>query len=307
MKHIASSLLFLASALAGLSANETPSPVQKLAWAPPELEDPIVIQLGHEHRSLKLDRSKDYRIELPRDAPWVGELNIYGGRNVVVIGGEIHIPDGAEDPAYADDVPKDRQKSHRALYLKGQTGTIHVEGVLFSGGGLKEGINLDERAPGCVVQLQNIRCETLHGSYKGHHADVLQTWAGPAVLRIDRLTGLSEYQGFFLLPNQHFALDKDGFRPTRWEFRHINLLGTPASAYLLWCPEHHGFPIDIEDVWVRPAPRVAGNRDMFLWPKPHAAKDDTWNAVHEGEPPDGDFVPAGVAGLGYASPGYAER
>ena len=276
-----------------------------LSWAPPKLTNPETIKLGENHRSLKLDKTRDYLIKLPEDKPWIGELNIYGGRNVVVIGGEIHIPSPDEDPSFADDAQPKR--SRRAVYLKGQSGTIHVEGVLISGAGLKEGFNLDERAPGCIVQLQNIRVDKLVGSYSGHHADVIQTWAGPSELRVDGLTGHTTYQGFFMLPNQHFQVDEGGHLPTRWDFRRINLVGTDESAYLLWVPNNHAFPIDIEDVWVRPASRSAGNRDMFLWPKPDKEKDKTWEKVQEGIPPAGDFVPEGVAGLGYRSPGYCKQ
>ena len=75
---------------------------------------------------------------------------------------------------------------------------------------------------------------------------------------IDGLTAFTDYQGFFLLPNQHFALDKGGFLPTKWDFRRINLVGTELSAYLLWCPDNHGFPIEVSDVWVKPASKKNG-------------------------------------------------
>lgn len=279
-----------------------PSPARPLSWAPPKLDKPETVQLG-ERRShgLKLKKDRDYVVKLPADRPFVGELNIYGGRNVVIIGGEIRIPDGAEDPEYAEGT----KKSRRAVYLQGSTGTVHVEGVHITGRGLQEGFNIAEREPGCVVQLQNIRVELLHGSYAKNHADVIQSWAGPAELRIDGLTGLTEYQGFFLLPNQHFPLDKGGFLPKKWDFRNVNILGDlEKSAYMLWVPDNHGFPVEIDNVWVRPAARAKGSRDLFLWPKPNAKGDKTWEKVKEGVPPDGDFVPEGLPGLAYKSPGY---
>jgi hypothetical protein len=278
--------------------------VQPLTWAPPALTNPETVQLGDVHRSLKLDRARDFIVKLPADKPWIGELNVFGGRNVVIIGGEIRIPSPAEDPSFADDA--EPKRSRRALYLKEQHGTVHVEGVLFSGGGLREGINLDQRIPGCVVQLQNIRSEKLDGSFAGHHADVIQTWAGPSELRIDRLTAATAYQGFFLLPNQHFAVDQGGHPPKQWDFRRINLLGTEASAYLLWRDGGNLYPVLIEDVWVRPAAGRVGERDAYLWPKPTKTGDTTWAKVQEGLPPGGDFVPDGAAGLGYVSPGYLE-
>jgi len=69
-------------------------------------------------------------------------------------------------------------------------------------------------------------------------------------------------------------------------------------------PDHHGFPVEIDNVWVRPAAKKAGKRDYFLWPKPGQAGDKTWDKVREGVPPGGDFVPEGLPGLNYKSPGY---
>lgn len=274
----------------------------KLSWAPPKLDHPETIELGdHRDWGLKLKKDRDFIIKLPKDRPFIGELNIYGGHNVVLIGGEIRIPDGEENPDYAEG----RKKSKRAVYIQGSTGTVHIEGIHITGKGLHEGFNIAEREPGCIVQLQNIRVELLHGSYSKNHADVIQSWAGPAELRIDRLTGFTEYQGFFLLPNQHFPLDKGGFLPTKWDFRNINLVGDlQKSAYMLWCPDNHGFPIEITNVWVRPAEKKKGDRDAFLWPKPKAKGDKTWEKVKVGIPPGGDFVPEGVPGLKYRSPGY---
>jgi len=153
-----------------------------LSWAPPKLVDPETIQLqDHRDWGLKLKKDRDYLIKLPKDTPFIGELNVYGGHNIVIIGGEIHIPDEAEDPRYKEGKG---MKSRRALYLQGSTGTVHVEGLHITGRGLHEGLNIAEREPGCIVQLQNIRVELLHGSYAKNHADVIQSWAGPAELRI---------------------------------------------------------------------------------------------------------------------------
>ena len=66
----------------------------KLSWAPPKLDHPETIELGdHRDWGLKLKKDRDYVIKLPKDKPFIGELNIYGGHNVVLIGGEIRIPD----------------------------------------------------------------------------------------------------------------------------------------------------------------------------------------------------------------------
>ncbi len=272
-------------------AQEKPTPEPApLSWAPPALKNPTTIAISEANHSLKLNAAKDYILKMPTTPLKVsGGLSISGGRNVVLIGGEIEAPS-------AKDAPDALQR--RAVYLKGQTGTIHIEGLHIKGDDLAEAFNLDERL-GAIVQLQNIRIETVHGQFSGHHADLVQTWAGPAELRIDRLTGFTDYQGFFLLPNQHFT---DGPTPKLFNFRHLNLAGSDKSAYLLWSPGEKAMPVSLKEVWLKPNPKKR-DRDQFLWPKPSTG-DKSWDAVQVGTPPEGDFVPEGVVGVNYVSPGY---
>jgi hypothetical protein len=295
-------MLFLQPVSAAASPDSKPAAVNmkvpaapaskatKLTWAPPALTAPTTVTVSESNRDLKLDPNKDYIIKMPATPlKVIGGLIVSGGRNVVLIGGVIEAPDGERQGL-----------SHRAVYLRGQTGTMHVEGLLIRGDKLEEGFNIDQRE-GAILQLQNIRIEQVHGSFSGHHADLLQTWAGPAELRIDRMTGTTGYQGFFLLPNQHFKGDV----PKSFDFRRINIIGTDTSAYMLWGPSNSTYPVNVSDVWVRPNPRTkkVTERDAFLWPKPSTG-DKTWQSVQAGTPPGGDFVPAGVAGLSYVSPGY---
>jgi hypothetical protein len=161
---------------------------------------------------------------------------------------------------------------------------------------LAEGINLDQRE-GAVVQLQNIRVEKVHGSYSGMHADVLQTWAGPAELRIDRLTGYTGYQGFFLLPKQ-FGEQPE---PRKFDFRNINIVGETGSAYMMW-RDSLDWPVTNTNVWAQPA-KTDLSRSQFLWDK-GTLTGNSWDTVKVGLPATGDMVPANKAGLGYVSPGY---
>jgi hypothetical protein len=259
-----------------------------LTWAPPELSDPETVQITEDEHDLQLDPDTDYVVELP-DEPLdvVNGVRINGGRNVVLIGGEIRISK-----------PGDEARLIRGLYLRKQTGTIHVEGLLITGPELGEGINLDQRE-GATVQLQNIRVETVHGEREGHHADVLQTWAGPSVLRIDRLTGYTTYQGFFLLPLQNGDQDE----PEVFDLRNVNIVGQEDAGYLLW-RDGEDWPLAVDNVWVTPA----GDRDEDdrpLWDD-GAEGAATWDDVQVGEPPRGDFVPEGSVGVGYESPGYQQ-
>lgn len=267
-------------------AEEPESLAEELSWAPPELEDPEVIQITEDDRGIELEPDRDYELVLPNEPLEVpGGVSIVGGRNVVMIGGEIRIPDDAEDEG--GDV--------RALYLKDQTGTIHIEGVALTGPGLGEGINLDQRE-GAVVQLQNIRVDTVQGSQEGHHADVIQSWAGPSELRVDRLSGSTNYQGFFLLPQQF----GDQPEPELFDLRRIDLTGEDGAGYMLW-RDSDSWPVATQDVWVSP-PGGEQDREDFLWARDEG--EGTWDDVMVGTPPDGSFVPEGVAGVGYESPGY---
>jgi hypothetical protein len=226
------------------------------------------------------------------DTPLTGRggLVIEGGHNVVLIGGEIDIPMQPGNPPSSD--------SRRGLYLNNQTGTVHVEGLLIQGPDLSEGINLSEPL-GAVVQIENVRVDDVHArdeaEFSDNHPDVLQTWAGPAELRVDRLSGSSGYQGLFLAPNQFGSQPP----PRQVTLSHVDLRGTatpkPCYCFLLW--KDGSFPINTEDVWLMPHP--GDEFSHTLWPS--AAQ---WSKVRRGPPPGGEFVPAGVAGTSYASPGY---
>jgi hypothetical protein len=196
----------------------------KLAWAPPALRAPQTIHVTAARAKLKLDPRRDYRIVLPRTPVRVaGGLTISGGHNVVLRGGQVTVPWQGARPASGS--------TRRGLYLTGQSGTVHVEGLRLSGD-LGDGIDLDERN-GATVQLENIRVDRVTArdtkKFSDTHPDVVQSWAGPKVLRIDRLSATTDYQGFFLLPDQ-FAKGTT----SRVDLRHVDLVGSRTSAYLLW-------------------------------------------------------------------------
>jgi hypothetical protein len=221
--------------------------------------------------SLKLDYGKDYRIVLPSTPLKLADgLSISGGRNIVLTGGMI-------------------ESNDRGLYLKNQTGTVHVEDLAITGQGLKEGIDLDQRL-GATVQLRNIRIDTVHGSYESNHADVLQTWAGPMVLRIDGLTASTTYQGFFLLPRQFTP----GANIGTWDFRNVNITATAGSGYLLW----NDGATNINSTKVRVS-KAGGVTTKMLWPGSVAWPGVTMNAST-------DFVPAGSVGTGYSDVSSAD-
>jgi hypothetical protein len=226
----------------------------RLAWPVPALHDPQVIELTPGHTKLVLNLHRDYVLKLPRGRPLSAPqgLSIWGGHNVVLVGGTVSVPDKSG-----------------AASLQAQTGTIHIEGVRFTGPRLMEGIDLNEPR-GATVELENVYIDTVHGSYKTNHADLIQSWAGPRRLLVDGLIGATQYQGFFLLPNQ---LDK-GPPPQLFDLRNV-YINDRQGAYALWLQTQPRVPLHTSGVYVSPNPQRTW-RGWWLWPKPG---DATWNRV----------------------------
>jgi hypothetical protein len=282
--RLATVLALLVPSSTSASASE---PDPRLSWAPPRLDSPTIVDVSASNHVLKLDPTRDYLIRMPATKLSVlGGLVIVGGHDVVLVGGEITIPSwGASHPT-----------DNRGLYLKNQTGTVHVEGLLIddSGGALSEGI--DVNAPEAIVQLENVRVERLHArdeaGFSDNHPDLIQSWAGPAELRVDRFTGTTDYQGFYLAPQELGGRSQ----PRRIDLRRVNVETTASARYLLW--QVGNAPLRLWDVWIRPSL----GRYEVVWPD-----DGRWDPVAQGGPPGGDFVGAGDAGLGYHSPGYLPK
>jgi hypothetical protein len=257
----------------------------QLSWAPPVLIDPLTVTVTAQQRSLKLRPDRDYRVVLPQQATDLGGgVTITGGHHVVVVGGTISVPDRSQVPD---------AKQRRGLYLKDQTGTVHVEGVRLTGD-LSDGINLDERR-GAVVQLENVQVDRVHGSRDGHHADVVQTWAGPRELLVDGLRATTEYQGLFLLPTQQWPAGPD---PQHVVVRRSVITMAAGAAYAVWLPEIDPPWWDAAGLTVRRSP---GDDRVLVWPKGSTPP----RSVGAGQPTG--QLPGGVPGAGYRSPGYVEQ
>lgn len=279
-----------------------------LRWAPPQLTDPITIQLGTGPTSNRLKDDKDYIIKLSAEKK-IGGVILQGGRNIIIQGGYITVPPGAANDA-----------GRRAIYIKNNVGTVHIEGLLIDNSGESDFDAVAIAAPKAIVQLQNMRIIGLTGSYQGFHADIVQPWGGVKELRIDRLTGTSNYQGF-QIPQDLGAIEAAMIQD-------VNLGYAPSKSgklgYLLWLTPGVSscttYPITLSNVYVEARPgQQIGNS---VWPPVGRAmecaavqngNEVSWpnlptitGAVKQGPPPNGDFVPEGVAGLQYISPGYIE-
>lgn len=300
--------LLATAAIAGALLPAAPAAADSLRWAPPPLTNPTTIELGQGFTITSLDRTRDYIVKLP---PYkkLGGTVIRGGRNVVIVGGHISVP---------PDQPDDTHR--RALYIKENAGTVHVEGVLIdaSAGGVSDGIAI--ASPESTVQIQNVRVAGLTGTQSGFHADVLQPWGGVGALRVDRLTGSSNYQGLFL--------PRDLGDIGSVSLSRVNLFPAPGpyegGGHMLWITPGlwscQSYPLELSEVYVRP--RSGASLPWSVWPQrdagfgcPNSATAEggvTWpglqvrGQVKPSTTATTDFVPEGAAGVGYASPGYGD-
>ncbi|HEX6681993.1 MAG TPA: fibronectin type III domain-containing protein [Candidatus Limnocylindrales bacterium] len=285
----------------------------QLTWAPPPLENPVTIQLGTGPTTSNLNDSTDYIIKLPPTIK-TGATTISGGRNIHIIGGHIQLPEFIGDPPDAQ---------HRALFITGNKGIVHIEGILIDAPfDNRFGDALAIQSPESIIQVQNSRFVGLRGDGPFFHADIIQPWGGVRELRVDKFTGSSTYQGFFM-PRDLGDIGKV-------TVKRANLTALPelypgsGGGYMLWQAPNgrnstgQGPFYNYTDFYVKPRDgRPLGDT---IWPNAFdpvnplhidASGFGTWptmsnitGGVHDGAPPGGDFAAAGVPGLGYVSPGY---
>jgi hypothetical protein len=298
--------------LIGYSVDAAIKQGPKLSWAPPKMKNPKIVDISNNLHDLYLRADQDYIVRFPPKGISVeGGLAIRGGHNIVIIGGYITIP-------RVNGVPDDRNR--RALLLEGQTGTVHVEGLLIdnAAGDLSEGI--DVAAPRAVVQIQNCRIDGVHArderGFTDNHPDIVQVWGGVAALRIDRLSGITDYQGLFLQGDYGQIGSAD--------LRHVDIRGAPTAQFLFWVANaNFGVgPVHVSNVWVVPPrgrsamgsvwpnsrddPRYGAREispGLVDWPVGSTISGD----VHVGWLESGPFVPAERVSPGaYRSPGYGQ-
>ena len=285
-----------------------------LLWKPPALTSPTTVQASSSNRYLDLDPTRDYIIKMPSTPlgrssnPSNPALWIVGGRNVVLIGGEILI-DQLGSPSLGS-------FNQRGIVISGNKGTVHIEGVWMHGAGLSNGVSFDNgRGTIGTVQIENSRIESLHPVWHTNegdpvevHSDSLQSWQGPTVLRLYQDTIISNGTLEFMLPRQYSGSQPLG----QWDYRRVNMVHRTADSYALWkgsatWPEYH------EDLWLQTNTNHvasafhsawAGNGNCWTCWNPGGSWPITGEPFQIGLRPGGDFVPAGVAGINYVSPGY---
>jgi hypothetical protein len=276
-----------------------PAAAQELRWVAPVLDAPTTVALGDGVTTTKLDPEKDYIVKLPATTKR-GSTVLIGGRNVVIVGGEITVPAG--DPF------------QRGLYIKDATGTVHVEGVHFDMSGA-ESDAIVIAAPLATVQIQVVRVDGVHGWYRSWHADVIQPWGGVKRLLVDQLTAVTRYQGIQLSaltgPIGEIVLSR------------INLIGSGSQVwgagklggnggFLFWAECSLTASVTLDDAYLQPR-KVRGSA-LAVYPDrstkcPSAVSADGKSVTFPdlpikghfviGKRRGGDFVGKSAAGLGY--------
>lgn len=344
-----------------VSASLVPVPtVSRLSWAPPALSNPVTVQVqdtGQACPSLPnqnanqywvcwLESGKDYVLRLHHRQLAAGQMTglvVTGGRNVVLVGGEITIP-----------APTDPSLNREALVFHDQAGTVHVEGVWVNGYPLRC-LVLDARD--AVFQVENFRCDgvTMYRENDStEHSNTLVTWRSPREIRIDKFTadhdgtGLSFYgykqpDGSWSYPGKvvlkrtnirnmsksqcaNFSkplghLYVSSWRQTRIEIdRMFAETGWGRATTTGDCPEPGPYHWKLAEAWsvhdgqtaYLKSQRVSGDGvsagSYFEFTNPNY--DNVWGIsgalarVDYGVPTGGDYVPLGTAGSSYTSPGY---
>ena len=271
---------------ATIAATTTTTTAPSSAWGEPALVNPITINVTPA-TNLALPQNQDYILQCPTGTMVLTDtFKVWGGHNVVLQNCNFEL-----------------SISGWAGKFENQSGTLWIHDVHFGGVDLTGGLQLQE--PGATVVMRDVLFDTVYGSYSTNHAELIQTWSGPARLLIDGLSGATTYQGLFLLPNQFNY--STGPAPTVFDLRNINIDDT-QGAYALWLGYVHGAPslnqaagiatFNVAHVFVNPNPARTWT-GWWLWPKPSSG-DPTWNGVSAGVPASGSYVtatPNGATGV----------
>ncbi len=190
-------------------------PSGSLRWAAPQLTSPQTILIPERGGDTwSLEAGKDYIIKFQTGRRY-GPLRFWGGRNLVLVGGQQII----------DDTSSSDYRARRLLEFRDQTGIIHIEGYHGTGAGLTEGINV--WAPNAILQIQKSRIDNVHGmsNNTSQHPDIIQTWSGPRELRMWKFTGTTDYQGFL------FMRDTGGVYPGTVTLDEVNIRPLPNPSW----------------------------------------------------------------------------
>jgi hypothetical protein len=331
------SVLVVVAVRAGTDGRRSRSPRRggaSLTWAPPRCGDSthrcrdLYLANTGSHQEPFLRDSVDYRIHLPAHGPLAGGLTIDGGRNVIIIGGEIDLPTPCSDAS---------SDCHGIYIRRGSaSGEVYIEGVYIRNPDPRyrsdridtgDGIDVDDYPGVTDIVLQNVRIDGIKGCDPANpeaHADVFQPYdAGRARFYVDHLTGVTDCQGMQLDPD--LAYSDHGLTPAAATFKNVNIdvytdRSDPKNQYAWWftygVDSCLSFPITLINdyakeprktlshgaVWPDPANRgqcsARYTHGVVRWDRLRTLR----GVIRNGAPRGGDFVPAGLPGLNYKPP-----
>ena len=328
------------------AAPGTPPNLRKLAWSPPQCGDQthrcksLYLRNTGSHQTPVLNNNTDYQIHLPKNGPLVGGITIAGGRRVEIIGGEIDLTYPCSNDASHCTGIYIAKKSPGSMFVEGvwihnparigptcPTGASKAAQTCSTGHGIDINTADDGQINVNTITLENIRIDGISGcSGYGDHADVIQPYQAPDdTIQIDGLTGVTNCTGLMLDPD--LAYDNWHTFPTSITITNTNIDVTanpypktvyPTTWWLTYANTCESGPVFLSDDYSSEPLIERGSPSM--WPNPDnpdCGTEDSngivsWKntriegSIQTGNPPEGDFVPLGVAGLDYRLAGYGE-
>ncbi len=264
-----------------------------LFWPAPALSSPITINIPASGGGYyQLDNRRDYNIVLPSTTR-VGPVQIDGGRNITIIGGALR-NNGASGPAllyFTDYGSGGAADPGRIIHV------AHVSEDL-SGGSQRDAIAL--QTPSAIVELEDIHVVGVHGAGIQNHSDMVQNYSAVRELRVDRFTGESDYQGFFIRP-QEGAIGKVTLRRVNLQLDH-NSIDAYSQLLFLTNPDGSTDPISFDQVYVDNT-RAGQTAQAAVYPDATATHASTFDqqisfpgypqlhgTIDPGTPPNGNFA-----------------
>lgn len=233
-----------------------------------------------------------------------GEAISYSSRD------ETHFDVSARRVGFYNDSAASSQGSHEAgasvylaenyrsgLSFQGQTGTVHVEGLLIDGF-LNDGIRISGGRSVLQVERTRIGPNTnydLENETDGH-PDGIQAYGGGATeIRLAQVTVLTGPNGNGLLNK---ASDSGDSSPVKqWDLRDVEVVSPQGEARSLIANSDRSTQWDVDDAFLRyPSNQQDALSDPELLSK---------FKVVRYAPGQRDIVPAGSVGAGYTPVGYA--
>ncbi|MFK7849212.1 MAG: hypothetical protein AB8G77_28245 [Rhodothermales bacterium] len=307
---------------------ESGSVVEKrLLWLAPAYTRTVFVHFKDEQQKVFLEDGFDYKIVLP-DTALTHRLDIWGGGNLCIIGGAFKLK-GYDDT--------NTNKAALAFWYgnsdRVDTRTIHVEGLLFDMAEARDRDALALNDENAIFQVQNVRFENINGDHLGLHPDAIENWGGAKEVRIYKSTVITDHQGFLLSPLQptqtdpleYVDIQKVDFRRNDGQYGSYPDHKCPIYLWLVHYQQESCMTYTrgafLSDVYAKHADscwdfgmndampntiqplgclaEVNERGDEMSWPQFGFT-----GVMKQGTPPGGEYVPEGVAGIGYESPGY---